>query len=168
MSKGTRQKVGVVQAFMHRPRVLILDEPTSGLDPLVQRAFVELLEDSRREGAAVLLSSHVMHEVETLATHVTIILRGRQVLVDEIASLRRRVQRTLVFDFDHDVRTDQFEGCAHVVSVTGGGRTVTCSVSGPETEVLRTAAALGAHTVNSSEPSLEDLFYSVTGAGDVR
>ena len=168
MSKGTRQKVGVVQAFMHRPSVLILDEPTSGLDPLVQRAFAELLEGARDEGAAVLLSSHVMHEVESIATHVTIILDGRQILVDEMAGLHRRVQRTLILEFDRPVSTANFERCPNVVSVGADDSLITCSVVGTETEVLRRAVELGVRTVTSSEPSLEDLFYSVTGAVDAQ
>ena len=115
-----------------------------------------------------LLSSHVMHEVESTATHVAIILRGRLVLVDEIASLRQRMQRTLVFDFDHDVDSHQFERCSNVMSASVNGRSITCSVVGSEASVLKLAAEFGAHTVTTSEPSLEELFYSVTGTRDVQ
>jgi len=168
MSKGTRQKVGVVQAFMHRPRVIILDEPTSGLDPLVQREFVGLLHESRDDGAAMLLSSHVMHEVESIATHVTIILKGRQVLVDDMARLRTRVQRTLTFEFERDAGDISFDRCPHVVGCRTEGATVTCTVVGPETDALALAVRHGVVTVTSSEPSLEDLFYSVTEGSNVR
>ena len=170
MSKGTRQKVGVVQAFMHRPQVLILDEPTSGLDPLVQRTFVELLGQARGEGAAVLLSSHVMHEVESIATHVAIILNGRQKVVDHMTKVHERVQRSLTFDFDqsiaHDTAINRFANCPNVVAVAHEGSTVTCTVVGSETELLRIAVDLGVSTVTSTEPTLEDLFYSVTGGSD--
>ena len=163
MSKGTRQKVGVVQAFMHRPSLIVLDEPTSGLDPLVQREFVRLLRESSEDGAAVLLSSHVMHEVESIATHVAIVLRGHQVLVGRIADLRARVQRTLVFEFDHDVDDVSLERCPNVVDWRCEGSNITCTVVGSENDALALAVQHGVVAVTSSEPSLEDLFYSVTG-----
>jgi ABC-2 type transport system ATP-binding protein len=93
LSKGNRQKVGLVQAFMHDPDVLILDEPTTGLDPLVQREFLRLTQDAVEDGAAVLFSSHVLPEVERIADKVAIINSGRLVAfatVDELLAQSRR------------------------------------------------------------------------------
>ena len=85
MSKGNRQKVGLVQAFMHQPELLILDEPTSGLDPLVQQTFLRLVAEARAAGQTVLMSSHVMSEVERVADRVGIIREGRLIALDTVA-----------------------------------------------------------------------------------
>src|SRR5688500_16385439 len=82
LSKGNRQKAGVIQAFMHSPELLVLDEPTSGLDPFLQQEFVRLVQEARREGATVFMSSHVMSEVQHTADRVGIIRDGRLVAVE--------------------------------------------------------------------------------------
>ena len=162
LSKGNKQKVGVIQAFMHAPRVLILDEPTSGLDPIVQREFENLLAEARDSGAAVLLSSHVMHEVEVLATRVAIINNGSLVVVGDVNTMKARTLRTLKFDFDEEVNAQVFEGIHGVRSVSVMGHSVECTVVGSETPVLQVAVAHGVRSVTSHEPSLEDIFITET------
>lgn len=162
LSKGNKQKVGVIQAFMHSPRVLILDEPTSGLDPIVQREFENLLAESRDNGAAVLLSSHVMHEVEVLATRVAIINNGSLVVVGDVNTMKARTLRTLKFDFDQEVHASVFEGVEGVHSVNAAGHSVECTVVGSETAVLQLAVAHNVRSVTSHEPSLEDIFITET------
>ncbi len=88
LSKGNKQKVGLVQAFMHQPEFLVLDEPTSGLDPLVQQEFLELVREAKRAGQTVLLSSHVLSEIEKVADRVGVLHRGRLVEVSQVTGLR--------------------------------------------------------------------------------
>lgn len=88
LSKGNRQKVGLIQAFMHRPELLILDEPTSGLDPLVQREFLAMIREARDAGQTVLLSSHVLTEIQQAADDVVVLADGRVVARGDVASLR--------------------------------------------------------------------------------
>src|SRR5664280_3264731 len=90
LSKGNRQKVGLVQAFLHRPDLLLLDEPTAGLDPLVQQTFNEILREVTAEGKTVFLSSHVLSEVQRLADRVAIIREGSLELVEAVDTLRAR------------------------------------------------------------------------------
>ena len=92
--QGNRQKVGVVQAFMHRPELVILDEPTSGLDPLLQAEFRSLLREAASDGRTVFLSSHSLDEVQHVADRIGIIRSGRLVDVDVVAKLRERALRT--------------------------------------------------------------------------
>jgi len=165
LSKGTKQKVGVVQAFMHQPRVLLLDEPTSGLDPLVQHVFEAILAEARDSGAAVLLSSHVMSEVDQLASHVAVLDRGRLVAMDEVNALKARMTHVLIFEFDHEVDPTPFTDCEGVVHVEARGRRVECTVAGSQAAVLALAARTGAVGVVSSDPDLEDVFLSLTGNG---
>ena len=94
MSKGTKQKLGIVAAFMHDPDILILDEPTTGLDPLMQNRFVELLAEEKQKGKTILLSSHIFDEVERTCDRVGIIRSGKLVTVDSVESLRKRHVRT--------------------------------------------------------------------------
>jgi ABC-2 type transport system ATP-binding protein len=95
LSKGNRQKLGLVQAFMHEPELLILDEPTSGLDPLVQRTFRDLVREARENGAAVLLSSHVLSEIQHVADDVAVLADGRIIATGDVASLRRGASRRI-------------------------------------------------------------------------
>ena len=90
LSKGNRQKVGLVQAFMHEPDLLVLDEPTAGLDPLIQQTFYTLVADARSAGATIFLSSHVLPEVQHVADRVALIREGRLVLVASVDELRAR------------------------------------------------------------------------------
>ncbi len=166
LSKGNRQKVGVVQAFMHSPAALILDEPTSGLDPIVQREFEELLREHRNRGAAVLLSSHVLSEVEHLAEQVAIIDHGRLVVVEHIRDLKARAVRTLDLEFSIPVAIEHFAELAGVSDVSAHGSSVTCTMIGSEAELLRIALDLGLVTVASHEPSLEDIFLSLIDGGE--
>ena len=166
LSKGTKQKVGVVQALMHNPKVLILDEPTSGLDPIVQHQFELILLEARDAGAAVLLSSHLMHEVEQLASRVAIVNQGHLVVVDDVLSLKSRISRIVSFDFPEQVSTERFTFCPGVEHVSRDGNTIECHIVGPETELLRIAVDLGAIGVSSKEPSLEEIFLSQTENDD--
>ena len=90
MSKGMKQKLGIVTAFMHDPQILILDEPTSGLDPLMQNTFIQLIAEEKARGKTILLSSHIFEEVERTCDRVGIIRQGKMVATDTIATLRSR------------------------------------------------------------------------------
>lgn len=164
LSKGNRQKVGVISAFMHQPDVLILDEPTSGLDPLVQQVFESLINESCSKGAAALLSSHVLSEVEHLATRVAIIDQGRLVAFDSTDSLRQRAIRTVELDFPDAPSAAAFASDTRRDDPLIHGTRVTCRVVGTETALLRHAVDHGVVAVRTHEPNLEDVFLDlVTG-----
>lgn len=161
LSKGTKQKVAVVQAFMHSPDLLILDEPTSGLDPIIQREFEELIHEECARGAAIILSSHVMSEAERLSTHVSIVNKGRVVLTDDVASLKAKVTRTVELEFDQPIDVREFRAVEHVQSAEVNRNTVTCRIVGSENALLRLAAERGAVTVRTHEQSLDQIFLDV-------
>ncbi len=162
LSKGTKQKVGVVQALMHDPKLLILDEPTAGLDPIVQREFEAIISEVKAQGTSVLLSSHVMSEVEQLADRVMILSRGRLVEANTIAALKSRIRRSLRLEFPRPMSPETFTGVEGVTSVTTDGCFVECTVSGVEAPLLAVAAAHDVISVTSQEPTLEDIFLSLT------
>ena len=165
LSKGNRQKIGVVQAFMHEPKVLILDEPTSGLDPLVQREFEAILNEARERGAGVLLSSHVLSEVEHLADRVAVLDKGKLLAVERISTLKSRATRTLDFTFEQAVNQKTFEDVSGVKHVSIRDGRVTCEVVGPETQLLKVAVDHGVVNVRSREVSLNDVFIALVENG---
>jgi ABC-2 type transport system ATP-binding protein len=166
LSKGNRQKIGVVQAFMHEPDVLVLDEPTGGLDPLAQREFETLLEEQTARGVGVLLSSHVLGEVDHLAQRVAIIDQGRLVTVQQIDELKQQAARTIDLDFPASVPAGEFTVMPGVTEAFAHGTRVSCTVVGAETDVLRRAVELGVTSVHTHEASLEDVFFSLVGRRD--
>ena len=100
MSKGMKQKIGIIAAFMHDPDILILDEPTSGLDPLMQIRFIELLEEEKKRGKTILLSSHMFEEVERSCHRVGIIRQGKLVALDSVENLRKQYVRPYTVKLD--------------------------------------------------------------------
>ena len=108
MSKGMKQKLGIVAAFMHDPDILILDEPTSGLDPLMQSRFVELVSEEKNRGKTILLSSHIFEEVERTCDRVGIIRQGRLVAVDSTEALRQRHVRPYTVTLESEALAQSF------------------------------------------------------------
>jgi ABC-2 type transport system ATP-binding protein len=157
MSTGNRQKVGVVLAFMHEPELLILDEPTSGLDPLVKHEFEQLLRETTAAGRTVFLSSHELDEVQRVADRVGIIKKGRLVLTDTVAGLRKRAPQTIevVFRLPVDPRRFQIDG-ARVVSSQGPH--VVLEITGAIAPVLRIIADLDPVELVSRHAELDELF----------
>ena len=164
-SKGNRQKVGVVNAFMHEPELLILDEPTSGLDPLMQQEFAELLREVRSEGRTVFLSSHYLPEVERVADRVGIVRQGHLIAVDTLDGFRSKVQSNLSIEFESPVDPAYFKAIEGVTVVDSGkgGALLRLSVAGSQDAVIRAAAASGVRTITSAEADLDDVFLSYYG-----
>ncbi len=162
LSKGNRQKVGVVQAFSHDPDVLILDEPTTGLDPLVQREFLALLEQAAERGAAVLFSSHVLPEVERVAATVAIIRAGRLVTVSTVDDLLDRARRRVELRFATPPPAGIFDHVPGVAAADVDGRTAVLAIDGPVGPALRAATDAGTLLrVSPAGDDLEDLFVSL-------
>lgn len=161
LSKGNKQKVGLVQAFMHEPELLILDEPTSGLDPLLQREFRLLAQESVAVGATIFLSSHMLGEVEEVAGRVAIIRQGQVVDVDDVKALRTRAGQQVLLRFAHPVSLAEFTalpGVHDAVLDASDGVSLSCLLRGDPMPLLRAAAQ---HTVvrwQAQDRELEDLF----------
>ena len=161
LSKGNRQKVGVVQAFMHQPDVFFLDEPTGGLDPFAQREFEGMLAEVKERGAAVMLSSHVLSEVEHLADRVAIISDGKLLVVDYISSLKDKAERSIDLYFDRPITTELFSTIPGVKDVHVRSQMASCTIVGSENSLLKVAVDNGLTTVTTHEPSLEAIFLSM-------
>ncbi len=168
LSSGNRQKLGLIQAFMSDPELLILDEPTNGLDPLVQQTFYDLVLEARAAGRTVFLSSHVLPEVERVCDRVGILREGRLVAVERIADLRARAIRKLEIEFGSSIAPDAFAGVAGILDVAVEDDTLRCTVVGSMDPVLKAANRYEIRVLSSVEPSLEEAFLAYYGeaAGD--
>ena len=167
LSRGNRQKVAVVQAFMHSPRLLVLDEPTSGLDPLMQREFYRLVAEARAEGRTVFLSSHVLGEVERIADRVGIVREGCLVVVESLEALKAKALRRLEIHFAGPVPREEFSSLPGVQDVAVEGAMLTCTAVGSLDRLVKAAARHEVTNLVSHEADLEDLFLRYyEGAGD--
>jgi ABC-2 type transport system ATP-binding protein len=168
-STGNKRKVVLIQAFMHRPRLLILDEPTSGLDPLNQQEFDRMVKDVRDEGRTVFLSSHVLSEVEKTCTRVGIIRDGSLVRIGGMAEVSAIKRYEITITFADPVPVETFktlDGVAEVESLNHG-HGVRLAMQGPADAVIKAAARYPVVSLTSHEPSLEDIFlryYQADGA----
>ena len=159
-STGNKRKVVLIQAFMHKPRVLILDEPTSGLDPLNQQEFDGMVRDAREEGRTVFLSSHVLSEVEKTCTRVAIIREGRIVKIGGVHDLKDIKRYEITISFAQPVPLEAFAQLEGVTDVErlNDGRAVRLAMQGSADAVIKAAAHYPVISLTSYEPSLEDVF----------
>ena len=158
LSTGNRRKVGIVQAFMHAPELYLLDEPTAGLDPLLQDEFDRLIREVVAEGATVLLSTHILQEVEELADRVGILRKGELVTMAEVETLRRRARQRIDLYFKEKPDAAPFLKLPEVVEARVERGAVRLAVSGSVEGVLRTAARLHAHRIVTPLGELEETF----------
>ncbi|MEI7556438.1 ABC transporter ATP-binding protein [Candidatus Chlorohelix sp.] len=169
-SHGNKQKVGIIQAIMHKPRLLILDEPSNGLDPLNQHELFNLLRELRNEGATVFLSSHIMSEVESTCDRVALIREGKMVKMGSIGDLADLKCHYLEISFKGKAQTDflrSLEGVDQLeIGETAEGDTVRCIVSQEILgSVVKHFAQYEILDFVSHEPSLENIFMDFYGNG---
>lgn len=159
-SHGNKQKLGLVQALMHRPRLLILDEPTSGLDPLNQQEFYKMVAEIHAEGRTVFLSSHILPEVEQTCNRVAIIREGRLVTIDQVSALKTIHQRDVEISFAGPASVEWFKQVFGVTKVAQGAdeRTLQLVVQGDLAEIIQFAGQHGATNIATHEPTLEEAF----------
>ena len=157
-SKGMRQKIGIVLAFMCDPEVLILDEPTSGLDPLMRKIFNALLLDEQARGKTIFMSSHVLSEVEKVCQRVAIIRQGELVAVEAIEVLRQKAGQLVTVEFGDAVAPGELERIPGVSDVTRSNGSYHLHVSGSMTALIK---VLSRHEINRllvEEAPLEEVF----------
>ncbi len=158
LSTGNRQKLGLIQAFMHEPELVILDEPISGLDPLVQRSFHTMLGEVSAEGRTVFLSSHTLSEVELVTDRLAILRQGRLIVVDSIENLRSVATQRIQFEFAGPVAAAEFSALPTVRDVVVEGHRVTVSFQGAADAVIKAAARHEVTAVRPRDDDLESIF----------
>lgn len=157
MSRGMRQKLGIVLALAHNPRLVILDEPTSGLDPLMCDELYRCLRERASEGATIFFSSHTLSEVELLCERVAIVRAGRIVADETMDALRRRAHRSVFLRFRSDATTN-IEPPDFLNIEQRTGQTWHCELTGTTPQLVAWAAGQPLEDLEVSPPSLESLF----------
>ncbi len=165
LSRGNRQKIGIIQALFHHPEMLILDEPTTGLDPLMQEEFLQVIAERREQGTTVFLSSHDLPEVERACDRVGIIRSGRLAAVESVDEMRARAYRKVTLRLRDAADVAEFERIDGVESVERDGDLLTFRVLGPLDEVIATIARHSVEDIEVTKPSLEELFILYYNGG---
>jgi ABC-2 type transport system ATP-binding protein len=163
LSRGNRQKIGIVQAAFHEPDLLVLDEPTSGLDPLMQEEFLAFVAEERDAGRTVFLSSHELDEVERACDRVGIIREGRLVAVENVAEITGRSFRHVTIDFAHPVDAAEFRRIPGVSALKRDGARLTFKAQGDLDRVIKAAARHPVADIELVRPTLEEIFLTYYG-----
>lgn len=164
LSRGNKQKIGLIQALFHRPPLLILDEPTAGLDPLIQDEFLEIIREIRAEGRTVFFSSHNLAEVERACDRVGIIRDGRLVTVETIDALVGKRLRLMTLTFCQPVDPTPFQALAGVSEVRADGNIITLRVSDSMDPIIKEVARHTLVDLTVEHPSLDEVFLTYYGA----
>jgi ABC-2 type transport system ATP-binding protein len=163
LSRGNRQKIGLIQALLHDPELLMLDEPTTGLDPLMQEEFLAVVDEYRERGGTVFLSSHDLDEVERVCDRVAIIREGRLAAVERVADLRGRAYHHVSIEFDPPVDGAEFARLPGVSELQTDGPNISFKVSGALDPVVKAAARHTVLDMELTEPTLEEIFLTFYG-----
>ena len=167
LSRGNRQKIGLISATFHEPELLILDEPTSGLDPLMQEEFLALVAEERERGCAVFLSSHELDEVERVCDRVGIVRGGRLIAIERIADLLGKARRRLTVTVtDAGGLAGALRGLPGVEDVQAADGRLTFSAAGDLDPVLKALAAHHVTDLEATHPSLEEVFLTYYREGE--
>lgn len=160
LSHGNKQKIGLIQAFMHKPALLILDEPTIGLDPLIQQEFNKMAREIKKEGRTIFLSSHIMPEVEQICDRAGIIREGKLITVEKIKDLKNRRMQCLEIHFRKEPPFEVFKEVPGVLEVKVVGKTLNCKVTGDLDAFIKTIAQYEVVNLTCHETSLDEIFLS--------
>ena len=160
LSKGNKQKIGLIQAFMHQPALLILDEPTSGLDPLMKQIFYEMVLEMKDMGKTIFVSSHDLNEVQTICDKAAFIKSGKLIGIENIKENFDFSMRRYTVTFDQPVNTKEFTNISSVSDITQSENKLTLTVSGNVSEVLSKLSDLHPVDLSEEDTSLEDIFMN--------
>jgi ABC-2 type transport system ATP-binding protein len=165
LSRGNRQKVGVVAAFMNKPELLILDEPTSGLDPLMQQTVMEIVQEANQHGSTVFFSSHILSEVHTVCDRVGIIREGQLVATERVEDMTRQQFKRLRIGFDQLPPEDAFaiEGVTELVR---DDQAVELEIRENIGQVMKKAVSFGINDIETIPVTLEEIFLAYYGKGN--
>jgi ABC-2 type transport system ATP-binding protein len=158
LSRGNRQKIGLIQALFHRPALLILDEPTTGLDPLVQETFLQELREVREKGCTVFLSSHILSEVERVCDRVAIVRGGRLVALETTESLLEKRRKRVAMVFAEPVEVERFVNLPGISDVEVRGNSVTLRIHDGIDAVIKEAAHHTLLDMSIVHPTLDEVF----------
>ncbi|QSX05738.1 ABC transporter ATP-binding protein [Sedimentibacter sp. zth1] len=162
MSKGMKQKIGIICAFMNNPDIIILDEPTSGLDPLMQNRFIDLLLEEQKKGKTIFISSHNFEEIEKTCDRTAIIKDGKIIAIEDMATLKDKKAKSYIITFNSEDDVNKIKSKKYKISSIQNN-TVTISVTGNISPLLRDISELNIKDLEIKTQTLEELFLHFYG-----
>ena len=160
LSRGNKHKIALIQAFMHRPELVILDEPSNGLDPLIQQQFNEIVKESVVDGSTVFLSSHILPEVEELCDRVAIIKDGFLVAEERVDALKKNAIQKFEITFVEKPPMNIFHDIPGISNIISKDKVITCSLVGKVDYLIKESSLYELESFKSFETDLEDIFLS--------
>lgn len=157
LSFGNKKKVGIIQGLLHEPDLIILDEPTLGLDPLMQKTFFELIHEENQRGASILMSSHILSEVQKICGRVALIKEGRILAVDTISALKEKNVRRFAFETKESIPIDRFQ-IEGIRDMEVKDRSFEFIYRGDVNRIMKLVAKIDLDSITISEPDLEEIF----------
>ncbi|MDP2720453.1 MAG: ABC transporter ATP-binding protein [bacterium] len=158
LSHGNKQKIAIIAAFMHEPKLLILDEPTTGLDPLIQREFYDLVSEVNQAGSTFFISSHVLPEIERMCHRVGILKEGRLMVTEEIETLKKRAVRSLEIQFTKEVKASDLQGIKGIRELQVEENIAHCKVEGSLDPLIKKISKYEVLNLITQEADLEQVF----------
>ena len=160
LSKGNKQKIGIVQAFMNSPKLAILDEPTSGLDPLKQQEFQNIVKEQNKEGCSVLLSSHILNEIEDLCEKVGIIKDGTLIASEQISALKNKTIKKYEVTFENPLSENKLSEIKGIYDLKIKDEIATFTIKGNIDDMIKTISNFTVINLRILEPDLEEIFLT--------
>lgn len=163
MSKGMKQKIGIICAFMNNPDVIILDEPTSGLDPLMQNRFIQLVLEEKKKGKTIFMSSHIFEEIEKTCDRTAIIRAGEIIAIEDMESLKKKKQKKYIVTFQDETEANRYAENENVEVLDRGEKEVTLKVASDVRGFLSILSKYQISDMDIERQSLEDIFLHYYG-----
>ena len=160
LSKGNKQKLGLILAFMHKPKLLVLDEPSSGLDPLMQQITIELIEEARQNGSTIFLSSHIFSEIDKVAQRVGFVKEGKLIVEESLEVLKSNAMKSIVIYFKEIIPLNLFDNIRNVNLIETNKNVVKLNIIGPIDEIIKVISKYEIIDLKTQDPSLEELFMN--------
>lgn len=160
LSKGNKQKLGLILAFMHKPELLILDEPSSGLDPLMQQITIELIQEARQNGSTIFLSSHIFSEIDKVAERVGFVKEGKLIVEESLEVLKSNAMKSIVIYFKETIPLNLFDNIKNVNLIETNKNVVKLNIFGPIDEIIKVISKYEIIDLTTQDPTLEELFMN--------
>ena len=161
LSQGNKQKIGLIQAFIHDPDLIILDEPTLGLDPFMQEEFYKLITEEKKNGKTFFISSHILHEVEKICDRVGIIKDGKLIALEAVKDLREKTVREIDIYFTEPVSLELFSNIQQIKDLKLKGNIVKIYFTGRIDPIIKRISNFEVENIVTHEPKLEEIFFKL-------
>ena len=160
LSKGNKQKLGIIQAFMSNPDLLLLDEPTSGLDPMMQQEFQNLILETKESGKTIIMSSHIITEIENTCSRVAIVQEGNLITTEKVSNITKNRINQIKVVFEKQIPLDELKNLKEIINIKVDKNNLTCEIIGSPDNFIEFLSKNKIIDLTIQPASIEDFFMS--------